>query len=285
MHLDTLPPLSPLVVLSLSFEWYPSSLWPPILERRRFSRFLCQDKKLQKWAYHICWGFCWTTSWPVWSFLPARWLERFRWECREGVPRYDSGHLWMEVACWSERSQEVGESKPAYLSMVDRWWRIAPSQTRGVRLVLEIRWIAFSGDLRGDFWISSLQSGHCSLGTLQCRWSWLVVGCSAYGISDAAFIRSGWRRVQIWLPGSTLLLTHPGDWWAYDLKGMDSDNWDWSSPELSGCGFLVTCQCWLGGGECCKWFGGRIVRRGHSGLKTCLGSSHVDWYLEEGFLG
>ena len=66
----------------------------------------------------------------------------------------------------------------------------------GSRLVLESKWIAFLVTSQG---IS--ESIRCRVVTA--RWNssmptvLLGFGCSAYGISDAAFIRSGWRRPNL----------------------------------------------------------------------------------------
>ena len=92
----------------------------------------------------------------------------------------------------------------------------------GSRLVLEIKWIAFLVTSEG-----MLGSTRCRVVTARWKSSMLTVlfgwGCSAYGISDAAFIRSGWRRPNLtprihsaFDPSRRLMSICP--------EGMDSEN-------------------------------------------------------------
>ena len=120
--------------------------------------------------------------------------------------------------------------------MVHRWCMNAPIRTlRGI-LVLEIKWIAFLATS-----IGILASTLCRVATPCWKSSMLTVlfgvGWSAYGISDVAFIRSFWRR-----PNLTHLIHSALDpsrrLMSMCPAGMDTDIWDWSSPEVLGLRFL-----------------------------------------------
>ena len=231
MHLDTLPPLSPLVVLSPSFEWYPSSLWPPILERCRFLRFLCQDRRLQRWAYHLL-RFLLNDQLAGLIFPSSK----MAWAVSMGVP-WRSAQVWFWVSlngCGMVNREISGSGRINASIFVDgrSMMKDRSKSNTGSKLVLEIKWVA------------CLMTSEGILGSVRCRvviarWksSMLTVlfGCgwSANGIPDAAFSRSLWRR-----PNLTARIHSAFDpsrrFMSMCPEGMDIENWNWSSPEVSG---------------------------------------------------
>ena len=97
------------------------------------------------------------------------------------------------------------------------------------KLVLDSKWIAFFVISEG-MW----ESTRCKLFTARWNSSMLTVlvgfGGSSRGTSDAALFRSGWLRPNL-TPRIHSALDPSRRLMSICPEGMDSENWDWSSPE------------------------------------------------------